>query len=105
MTFGSPVACSQTENLCAASRRDDAMAEPTMHQPYVPDDTNMREFTWPAVLLGTFLGILFGASSLYLLLKVGMTVSASVPIAVLSITLFRASRRAFASRRGPSFET
>jgi putative OPT family oligopeptide transporter len=59
------------------------------HQPYVPDNVNMPEFTWSAVLVGAFLGILFGASSLYLVLKVGMTVSASVPIAVLSITLFR----------------
>jgi putative OPT family oligopeptide transporter len=75
-----------------------------MHQPYVPDDTNMREFTWPAVLLGTFLGILFGASSLYLLLKVGMTVSASVPIAVLSITLFRAFSRSFGFRRATILE-
>ena len=58
--------------------------------PMCPTRVNMPEFTWPAVLLGAVLGIIFGASSLYLVLKVGMTVSASVPIAVLSITLFRA---------------
>jgi putative OPT family oligopeptide transporter len=69
------------------------------HQPYVPDKVEMHEFTWRAVLLGAGLGILFGASSLYLLLKVGMTVSASVPIAVLSITLFRALSNAFGFRR------
>ncbi|HYT88543.1 MAG TPA: hypothetical protein VEL76_07530, partial [Gemmataceae bacterium] len=57
------------------------------HKPYVPDYANLPEFTWPAVVVGALLGIVFGASSLYLLLKVGMTVSASVPIAVLSITL------------------
>jgi putative OPT family oligopeptide transporter len=62
---------------------------PPAHQPYVPDQTIMPEFTWSAVLVGAILGIIFGASSLYLVLKVGMTVSASVPIAVLSITLFR----------------
>src|SRR5690348_55923 len=49
-------------------------------QPYVPPEAHPHEFTWPAVLVGTVLGIIFGASSLYLLLKVGMTVSASVPI-------------------------
>jgi len=64
----------------------------------------MPEFTWQAVLLGAGLGILFGASSLYLLLKVGMTVSASVPIAVLSITLFRAFSRMFGFRRATILE-
>ena len=59
------------------------------HQPYVSSDTIMPEFTWSAVLVGAILGIIFGMSSLYLVLKVGMTVSASIPIAVLSITLFR----------------
>ena len=44
------------------------------HKPYVPDEVTLPEFTWPSVLVGAVLGILFGASSLYLLLKVGMTV-------------------------------
>lgn len=69
------------------------MASPAVqteeHKPYVPDNVHMREFTWPAVVVGALLGIVFGASSLYLVLKVGMTVSASIPVAVLSITLFR----------------
>ena len=74
------------------------MAEPTgkgnegsgaAYKPYVPDGQHLPEFTWSAVIVGTLLGILFGASSLYLMLKVGMTVSASIPVAVLSITLFR----------------
>src|SRR5208282_1102810 len=51
------------------------------------------EFTWSAVLVGAVLGLIFGASSLYLVLKVGMTVSASIPVAVLSITLFRVLSR------------
>src|SRR5438105_2204671 len=74
------------------------------HQPYVPDKEVIPEFTWPGVLVGAVLGILFGASSLYLLLKVGMTVSASVPIAVLSITLFRALSRSFGFRRATILE-
>jgi putative OPT family oligopeptide transporter len=59
------------------------------HKPYVPDEKRIPEFTWSAVLVGAALGIVFGASSLYLVLKVGLTVSASIPVAVLSITLFR----------------
>jgi putative OPT family oligopeptide transporter len=59
------------------------------HRPYVADSEAMPELTWSAVVLGAILGIIFGASSLYLVLRVGMTVSASIPIAVLSITLFR----------------
>src|SRR6516165_5262926 len=74
------------------------------HKPYVPDSESPPEFTWPSVLLGAVLGILFGASSLYLLLKVGMTVSASVPIAVLSITLFRVFSRSFGFRRATILE-
>jgi putative OPT family oligopeptide transporter len=49
----------------------------------------MRELTPRAVIVGTLLGMVFGASSLYLVLKVGLTVSASIPVAVISITLFR----------------
>src|SRR6516165_1265212 len=74
------------------------------HKPYVPDSESPPEFTWPSVLLGAVLGIIFGASSLYLLLKVGMTVSASVPIAVLSITLFRVFSRSFGFRRATILE-
>jgi putative OPT family oligopeptide transporter len=74
------------------------------HEPYVPDSQSPPEFTWPAVLVGAVLGIIFGASSLYLLLRVGMTVSASVPIAVLSITLFRAFSKWFGFRRATILE-
>ncbi len=74
------------------------------HQPYVPDNVQMPEFTWTAVLAGVVLGIIFGASSLYLVLKVGMTVSASIPVAVLSITLFRGLARAFNLRQATILE-
>ncbi len=56
---------------------------------YIPPETKLRECTARAVILGTILGMIFGASSLYLVLKVGITVSASIPVAVISITLFR----------------
>src|SRR5438067_9179189 len=74
------------------------------HKPYVPDEVVVPEFTWGPLLVGTVLGIVFGASSLYLLLKVGMTVSASVPIAVLSITLFRAFSKWFKIRQATILE-
>ncbi|NJM92972.1 MAG: oligopeptide transporter, OPT family, partial [Rhodospirillaceae bacterium] len=49
----------------------------------------MREFSFRAVAIGALLGLVFAASSVYLGLKVGLTVSASIPVAVLSITVFR----------------
>src|SRR5436305_14786255 len=59
-------------------------------RPYIPDTANLRELTIVPLIIGTLLGIVFGASSLYLVLKTGLTVSASIPVAVISITLFRA---------------
>jgi len=73
-------------------------------RPYVPDDAREPELTVSAVLLGSLLGIVFGASSLYLFLKVGMTVSASIPVAVISITVFRAFSKAFGTRRATILE-
>jgi putative OPT family oligopeptide transporter len=58
-------------------------------EPFILPETVMREFTVRAVLTGTLLGIIFGASSLYLALKVGLTVSASIPVAVISLAMFR----------------
>ena len=58
-------------------------------KPYVPAEQNPLELTIRALVIGSLLGIVFAASSVYLALKVGLTVSASIPIAVLSITLFR----------------
>ena len=59
-------------------------------RPYIPDSVkNFRELSVLPLLVGVVLGIIFGASSLYLVLKTGLTVSASIPVAVISITLFR----------------
>jgi putative OPT family oligopeptide transporter len=60
--------------------------------PYIPASTVLPEFSWRAVIMGTLLGAVFGASSLYLVLKVGLTVSASIPVAVISMTLFKMFR-------------
>jgi putative OPT family oligopeptide transporter len=76
----------------------------TTFKPYIPDHVELTELTLSSVVLGTLLGIVFGASSLYLFLKVGMTVSASIPVAVLSITIFRGLSRAFGTRRATILE-
>ena len=63
---------------------------PTRFTPYIPaETTTLRELTPLPLVVGTLLGLIFGASSLYLVLKVGLTVSASIPVAVISITLFK----------------
>src|SRR5471030_2291697 len=66
---------------------------PKKFEPFIPDAVIMREFTLRAVITGAILGMVFGASSLYLVLKVGLTVSASIPVAVISLTLFRLAGR------------
>src|SRR5437660_4993293 len=58
-------------------------------RPFIPARARLRELTPLPLIMGTLLGMVFGASSLYLVLKVGLTVSASIPVAVISITLFR----------------
>jgi putative OPT family oligopeptide transporter len=55
----------------------------------VPAEVTLHELNARSLILGTLLGIVFGASSLYLVLKVGLTVSASIPVAVISLTVFR----------------
>jgi putative OPT family oligopeptide transporter len=56
---------------------------------YIAPETRLRELTPVPLIVGAVLGLIFGASSLYLVLKVGLTVSASIPVAVISITIFR----------------
>src|SRR6266849_5551723 len=58
-------------------------------RPFIPAEARLRELSVLPLIVGTLLGIVFGASSLYLVLKVGLTVSASIPVAVISITFFR----------------
>jgi putative OPT family oligopeptide transporter len=65
-----------------------------VHEPYISASKDIPELTVRAIVLGAVLGIIFAASSVYLALKVGLTVSASIPIAVLSITIFRFFGRA-----------
>jgi putative OPT family oligopeptide transporter len=59
------------------------------HKPFISADQNIPEFTPKAILLGVFFGLVFGAVTVYLALRAGLTVSASIPIAVLSIAVFK----------------
>lgn len=58
-------------------------------KPYIAPEQNIPEFTVKSVVLGSLFGILFGSSTVYLALKAGLTVTASIPIAVIAITLGR----------------
>src|SRR5437764_10568715 len=70
----------------AEMRAPDAAAD---FKPYVPDQARVAEFTPKAVITGAIFGLIFGASTVYLALRAGLTVSASIPIAVLSISLLK----------------
>jgi putative OPT family oligopeptide transporter len=65
------------------------MSEPAPFEPHVPADSEIPELTTRAVVLGAVFAVIFGAASVYLALKAGLTVSASIPIAVLSIAVFK----------------
>jgi putative OPT family oligopeptide transporter len=62
---------------------------PRAFQPYVPATESPAEFTLKAVVIGALFGLLFGASTVYLGLRAGLTVSASIPIAVLAISVLK----------------
>ena len=84
--------------------RVEVAAEDEVHQPFIPADQDIPELTPVPLIVGALLGILFGASSMYLVLKVGLTVSASIPVAVLSITIFRGFTKVFRTRRATILE-
>ena len=67
---------------------------PAAFHPYVPASESRPEFTFRAILLGSLFGILFGAVTVYVGLRAGLTVAASIPISVLSISVLRALGRA-----------
>ncbi len=65
------------------------MQEKKAFQPFVPANKNIKEFTPKAIITGCIMGCLFGAANVYLALKAGLTVSASIPISVIAITIGR----------------
>jgi len=66
-----------------------AAEAPPLPTPYVAPDAQMPELTAKAIALGVVFGVIFGAATVYLALKAGLTVSASIPIAVLAISVFK----------------
>src|SRR3954454_5269985 len=88
----------------ATADRVPVAADEAAHQPFISADQDILELTPVQVIVGALLGILFGASSMYLVLKVGLTVSASIPVAVLSITIFRGFSKVFRTRRATILE-
>src|SRR5689334_10410251 len=62
---------------------------PTSFQPYVSASQSPAEFTAKAIVIGAVFGLIFGASTVYLGLRAGLTVSASIPIAVLAISVLK----------------
>jgi putative OPT family oligopeptide transporter len=62
---------------------------PRAFQPYIPASQSPAEFTVKAIVLGVLFGLIFGASTVYLGLRAGLTVSASIPIAVLAISVLK----------------
>ncbi len=77
-----------------ANKAWSSTAPPGEFRPYVDSSESLAEFTIRAILLGAFFGIVFGAVSVYVGLRAGLTVSASIPIAVLSVSILRAFGRA-----------
>jgi uncharacterized oligopeptide transporter (OPT) family protein len=66
-----------------ATKQWSSTAPPAEFRPYVGPEETVAEFSLRAVILGSLFGILFGAVSVYVGLRAGLTVSASIPIAVL----------------------
>lgn len=65
------------------------MEEKKPFKPYIAPEQSIAEFTWKSVVFGCLFGIFFGSSTVYLALRAGLTVTASIPIAVIAITLGR----------------
>jgi putative OPT family oligopeptide transporter len=73
----------------ATRQTSDAPRDTAAFKPYVPASQSPAEFTIRAIILGALFGLLFGASTVYLGLRAGLTVSASIPIAVLAISVLK----------------
>jgi putative OPT family oligopeptide transporter len=82
-----------SEQPAVRERAWSSTAPPVEFRPYVSADESLKEFTIRAVILGALFGLLFGAVTVYVGLRAGLTVSASIPISVLSISILRAFGR------------
>ena len=71
-----------------------AMRGDEEYDPYIPATESPAEFTWKAVLAGMLFGVVFGAANAYLGLRVGLTISTSIPVAVITVAAFRLLKNA-----------
>src|SRR6202007_871657 len=81
------------EQAGARERAWSSTAPPGEFRTYISTEETLKEFTIRAVILGALFGLLFGAVTVYVGLRAGLTVSASIPISVLSISILRAFGR------------
>ncbi|GAB4363432.1 MAG: hypothetical protein Kow0042_01340 [Calditrichia bacterium] len=58
-------------------------------EPHIPHDSTIKDFSIRALLVGAVFGILFGSANAYLGLRVGLTISTAIPLAVISVALFK----------------
>ncbi len=58
-------------------------------QPYIPDDTSLKDWTIRGVVVGALFGVIFGSANAYLGLHVGLTISTAIPLAVIAVAAFR----------------
>ncbi|MBW1764495.1 MAG: oligopeptide transporter, OPT family [Deltaproteobacteria bacterium] len=72
------------------SNNHQSQSQTSEFKPYVPAATIMRDFNFKTVILGIFLGALFGSANAYLGLKVGLTISTAIPLAVISVAVLKA---------------
>jgi putative OPT family oligopeptide transporter len=75
--------------MATTARQPTSLPLSTAFQPYVPATQSPAEFTARAIVIGVMFGLIFGASTVYLGLRAGLTVSASIPIAVLAISVLK----------------
>jgi len=92
-SYPRPQRHSSIEEDSVSDRPWSSTAPPGEFRTYVPAEETLKEFTIRAVILGALFGLLFGAVTVYVGLRAGLTVSASIPISVLSISILRAFGR------------
>jgi len=80
------------------------MEEPE-YKPYISHDKELPEFTWKSIIIGTGLGIVFAWANAYVGLISGLTISASIPVSVMSVALFAFLHKFFKAKRGSPLET
>ncbi|MEE9555141.1 MAG: oligopeptide transporter, OPT family [candidate division Zixibacteria bacterium] len=74
-------------------------------QPYIKHDQSLPEFTWKSVIIGTILGIVFAWANAYVGLISGLTISASIPVSVMSVAIFAFLHKFLKAKKGSALET